>query len=73
MKRYYVMYDSDWIVCGSSEHMYGFASTINTAKNYISRCRREKAEHNPHNFRIYDTYGDVDPKTGYVPCVYQIE
>ena len=73
MKRYYMCYDSDQIVCGSNEHVYGFASSLKTAKQYINRCCKEKAEYNPHNFRIYDTYSDLDPKTGYVPCVYQIE
>ena len=73
MKRYYMQYDSDQIVCGSNEHTYGFASSLKTARAYISRCRREMSEYNPRNFRIYDAYGEVDQEIGHVPCVYQSE
>ena len=73
MKRYYLRYDSDQIVCGSNEHTYGFANSLKTAKNYISRCRREKAEYNPRNVRIYDIHDAVDPKTGHIPYVYRVE
>ena len=47
------------------------ASSIKTAKMYINRCRKQKAQYNPRNFRIYDHWADVDPITNYVPCVYQ--
>lgn len=58
---------------GSNEHFYGNASTLATAKGYIARIRRELADENPRDFRIYDTWGDVDPETGYVPCIYQAD
>lgn len=70
-KRYFMKYESDQVVCHSTDHLYGNASTVKTAKGYISRCKREMKQYNPRNFRIYDSYGDVDPKTDYVPCVYQ--
>lgn len=69
MKRYFMEYDSDRKVCGSYSHIWGFASTIKTAKSYISRCKKRDAEHNPRNFRIYDTWGDA-PEGEHVPCVY---
>lgn len=71
MKRYSMQYTSDEIVCRSNNHVYGMASTIKTAKQYISRCKKIEAQYNPRNFRIYDHYADVDPVTDYVPCVYQ--
>lgn len=58
---------------GSYEHFYGNASTLKTAKGYISRIRRELAKENPHDFRIYDSWGDVDPATHFIPCVYQAD
>jgi hypothetical protein len=71
MKRYFVKYESDQMICRSFDHIYGNASSIKTAKQYISRCRKTDAEYNPRNFRIYDSWADVDPATDFVPCVYQ--
>ena len=71
MKRYSMQYESDEVVCRSNDHLYGMASTIKTAKSYISRVRREKAQYNPRNFRIFDHFQEVDPSTDYVPCVYR--
>ncbi len=70
MKRYSMHYESDEIVCRSTDHLGGYASTIRTAKQYIAKVRKNEAEHNPRNFRIYDHWADVDPITDYVPCVY---
>ena len=74
MKRYSLHYESDernpFSNIGEYEHIYGNASTIKTAKQYISRVRKTEARHNPRNFRIYDHFADVDPSTDYVPCVY---
>ena len=81
-KQYFIEYESDkfdWLAYdrekgerGSYTHYYGsHASTIKTAKSYIRKIRRELAEENPRNFRIYDSWADVDPVTNYVPCVYQ--
>ncbi len=69
MKRYFMEYDSDMIRGGSKSHVYGFASTIKTAKGYISRCKKNYAKDNPHNFRIYDTQGET-PEGEHVPCIY---
>ena len=70
MKRYSMHYESDEIVCGSTDHHYGYANTIRTAKQYIARVRKNQADQNPRNFRIYDTWADADPITDFVPCVY---
>lgn len=69
MKRYFMEYESDRILCGSTTHVYGFASSLKTAKGYISRCRKDYPQENPRNFRIYDTWGDA-PEGEHVPCVY---
>lgn len=69
MKRYFMEYESDRVICGATSHVYGFASSIKTAKSYIGKCRKQEAEHNPRNFRIYDTQGDA-PENEHVPCVY---
>lgn len=70
MKRYSMHYESDVVVCGSTDRHYGDASTLKTAKQYIAKVRKSEADHNPRNFRIYDTWADIDPLTDFVPCVY---
>lgn len=70
MKRYFMIYESDRVICGSRDHTYGNATQLRTAKAYISKCRESEAMDNPRNFRIYDTFSDVDPETGFVRCVY---
>lgn len=70
MKRYSMRYESDDIFRGMNDHEYGMASSLKTAKQYISKCREQKAQSNPRNFRIYDHYAEVDEATGFVPCVY---
>ena len=72
-KRYEMMYESDQIICGSNKHTWGRSGTLRTAKSYINRCRKEYAEFNPRNFKIYDVWGEIDPETHYVPCVYSEE
>lgn len=72
MKRYYMMYESDEVVCRSNDHIYGQGS-LKTCKQYIARVRRSRAEYNPRNFRIYDSFADVDPATDHVPVVYSEE
>ena len=69
--QYFMRYESDKITCGKNDHFYGHASTIKTAKQYIRKCRKELAQDNPRNFRIYDSFAEVDPETNHVPCVYQ--
>ena len=70
MKRYFVEFESDRIICRSNNHEYGRANSLKTAKGYISRIKKAFAEDNPRNIRIYDSWGDVDPNTNFVPCVY---
>lgn len=69
MKRYVMRYDSDRRVCGGYTHTWGYSSTIQGAKNLISRCKREDKENNPRNFCVYDTEAEV-PEGQHVPCVY---
>lgn len=70
MKRYFMEYESDRKVCGDYTHVYGFASTLKTAKSYIYECRKNQAHYNPRNFRIYDALGECEPNED-VHCVYQ--
>lgn len=69
MKRFYLEFESNRIICGSNIHIYGYASTLKTARGYISRCRKIYANDNPRNFRIFDTQADV-PEDEPVPCIY---
>lgn len=69
-KQYFIEYESDRRICGSYNHPGGNASTIQSAKSVIKNIRRMKAEHNPRNFRVYDSLGEIDPATNFVPCVY---
>lgn len=83
MKRYFVMFRSDrfnknmWDIerrdYGSYDHDYGSASSIKTCKGYISRIKKLYAAENPRDFRIYDSWADVDPVTDHVPYVYREE
>lgn len=70
-KQFFIMYESDQIVCGSSDHIYGNASTIRSAKSMIRNARKSLAYRNPRNFRVYDCWADVQEGTNFVPCVYQ--
>ena len=70
-KRFFVRYESNQMICDSFDHFGGNASTIKSAKSIISNIKRELADRAPRNFRIYDSYADVDEKTGFVPCVYE--
>lgn len=69
-KRFLGQYESDEIVCGSHIHSLGRGSTMKTMKGYINWYRKHKAQFNPRNFCVYDTYADGDPNE-HVPCVYQ--
>jgi hypothetical protein len=69
-KQYFVQYESDRIVCGSYDHPGGNASTIKSAKAIIRNIRRQMAGTNPRNFRVYDSLGEIDEATDFVPCVY---
>lgn len=69
-KQYFVQYESDRRVCGSYDHHGGNASTIRSAKAIIRNIRRQMADANPRNFRVYDILGEIDETTDHVPCVY---
>lgn len=80
-KRYFVTFVSDKYdrnaynpetgVYGTYEHDKGYRSnSLKTAKGYISRIKKEYAEDNPREFRVYDVDADIDPKTNFVPVVY---
>lgn len=70
-KQFFVEYESDRMICGSYNHHGGNASTIKSAKTIIRNIRKQKAEETPRNFRVYDSLGDIDEKTDFVPCVYR--
>ena len=70
-KRYFLMYESDQIICRSHDHEYAGGNSVKTCRQYIRNIRRDESQYNPRNFRIYDTFEDVDPETGFVPVVYQ--
>ena len=69
-KQYFVEYESDRMICGSYRHHGGNASTIKSAKTIIRSIRSQMAASNPRNFRIYDSLGEIDEITDFVPCVY---
>lgn len=72
-KQYFIMFESDRVVCGSNDHLLCNASTIRSAKAAIRSARKKyyNDEYKPRNFRVYDSWADVDPATEFVPCVYQ--
>lgn len=71
-KQFFIMFESDRVVCGSNDHILCNASTIKSARAAIRSARKKEyiAEHNPRNFRVYDSWADV-PEDQHVPCVYQ--
>lgn len=40
------------------DEVYGRTSSLSIAKKYIGRIKKECANMNPHNFRIYDMFED---------------
>lgn len=72
MKRYFVEFTSDRVVCQSNTHLYGFANTVKTAKGYIRKIKKEYAADNLRSFKVYDTQGDA-PENEHVPFVYSEE
>lgn len=60
MKQYSMEYESDQVCCKKNNHVWGFASSIKTAKQYINKCRQSEAANHPRNFRIYDHFAEVD-------------
>lgn len=71
MKRFYLRYESDERFGDGNDHLYGSACTVSTCKGYIRKIRKDEADKHPRNFRIYDSWAEVDPETGHVPWVYR--
>ena len=79
-KRYFLEYKSDKITCGTYDHEIGDynkhlhdggrGNSMKTMKGYIKRIRKEQAEYNPHDFRVYDVDADV-PYDEPAPCIYR--
>ena len=69
-KRFFVRYESDQIVCGSTDHFAGNASAFKSAKAIISSVKKEMAKYNPRNFRVYDSDAEIEESTNFVPCIY---
>lgn len=69
-KQFFVEYTSDRKCCGCYTHNAGSASTITSAKRIIRNVRKNDAEYNPRDFKVFDCWADVDEATNHVPCVY---
>ena len=69
-KRYAVYYESDKFNRMSNIGKYN-ASTMRTAKGYINKIKNNHADENPRNFRIYDTFGEVEKDTNFIPLVFR--
>ena len=70
VKQYFVRYESDKTVCGSNDHPAGAASSLKSAKSVIRSIRKNYAEQNPRNFRVYGTWAELDPETNHTPIIY---
>ena len=49
----------------------GYASTLSSAKSVIRNMKKNPEYENPRNFKVYDTFADVEEETNYIPCVYE--
>ena len=72
-KRYFVEYESDKVVCGSNKHEYCRTNTLKTAIGVAKRVKKELADQNARNVRVYDCFAELDPATNFVPCVFSVE
>lgn len=73
LMRYFVVCEHENSICGEHNSIVGRASTIKSAKSIICKIRKGAFYVNPHNFKIFDSFGDVDEQTNFVPCVYFVE
>lgn len=80
MKRYFLEYISDDTIHGGvynhltgeyDKHLHGDynGNSLKTMKGYIAKIKREQAEYNPRDFRIYD-YEAPDEPNGHVGQIY---
>lgn len=70
-KRYNIRYESDKIVCRSNEHSYCNASTLKSAIAIANRIKKELADENARNIRVYDVdAGDCNEPA---PVVYEVK
>ena len=51
----------------------GNAGTTDSAKRIIGNIRKNCAYANPREFKVFDSFAEVNPETNFVPCVYSIE
>lgn len=72
MKRYYVRFESDEIVCGSNEHHYCNFSKREVAVHAAKRLKTEEEwqEVNARNIRVYDTW--QDDENGHAKVIFEI-
>lgn len=69
-KQYFVKYKSNKIICGTNIHIVGYVSTIRGAKAIIRNIRKNYSEEDPKDFKVFDSYAELDKETNFVPCVY---
>lgn len=70
MKRFYIEYESDKIVCKSNKHHYCSANTLKSAVSIAKRIKKELANENARNIKVYDIYsGYLDMSA---PVVYEV-
>ena len=67
------MYNPKTKKYGSFEKWLGGCNSIKTAKSHISKARKELADINPRDFKVYDSLSDVCQETNHVPVVYQVD
>ena len=74
-KQYFITCEHDNMICGSYESVVGGrVSTLKNAKTIINHIKNDSGTFiNPHNFKVYDSYADLDIETNHVPCVYEVE
>ena len=69
-KQYYVEFTSDRIICGSNKTIISRCSSLRSAKSVIRKTRKDYSEYNARDFRVYDTWAEIDVATNHVPCIY---
>ena len=67
------MYNPNTKKYGSFEKWLGGCNSVKTAKSYISKAKKELADINPRDFKVYDSFADICQETNHVPVVYQVD
>lgn len=68
-KPLYIIYEDDQIVCGKTEHIYGYVADLETAKAKVRHIKIVKA--NAKNIRVFDT--EQEDENGNAVMVYCME